>query len=212
MCDFDHCVEMAALYYDPYGRRSSSYAVTPIQSYSSSYDSRSRTPAGSSVISGIKSMFCSKKASASISSSQRFDSSLGKSFSGTHKNHSSPSYVATTHNHISHVPSYPRRDLVRIKTSDSFPIISSQLEDRMLQLADRSRRLGVHRYSRTRNALILNQHTSTQRLNQQPPTLDCFARAGSSTSLSTQSSISSTTLSYRKGSVSLPGLSACVRE
>lgn len=47
----------------------------------------------------------------------------------------------------------PARSLA---TSEAYPIMSPQLEDRMLQLADRSRRLGVHRFSRTRQSLVLN--------------------------------------------------------
>jgi len=55
-----------------------------------------------------------------------------------------------------------------IKTSDSHPVISPQLNERLLQLADRSRRLGVHRYSRSRHALVLNEPVISRRT---PPPL-----------------------------------------
>lgn len=47
----------------------------------------------------------------------------------------------------------PRR---LVRSSDSYPVLSTHLEDRLLQLADRSRRLGVHRFSRSRQSLVLN--------------------------------------------------------
>jgi hypothetical protein len=55
-----------------------------------------------------------------------------------------------------------------VKTSDSHPMISPQLNERLLQLADRSRRLGVHRYSRSRNALIRNEMVASRK---SPPPL-----------------------------------------
>ncbi len=50
-------------------------------------------------------------------------------------------------------PIDPRRIL---KSSDAYPILSGNLEERLLQLAERSRRLGVHRFSRSRQSLVLN--------------------------------------------------------
>ena len=54
-----------------------------------------------------------------------------------------------------HVPGFNHPSM--IKTSDSHPLISPQLHERLLQLADRSRRLGVHRFSRSRRTLVLNE-------------------------------------------------------
>lgn len=83
-----------------------------------------------------------------------------------------------------------------LKSSDSYPVVSPQLEDRLLQLADRSRRLGVHRFSRTRQSLVLNnQPTETHyipsgQLPPQPPT--------SSLKLPLSASSSSYSRSYRE--------------
>ncbi len=175
---------------------------------SSSYDSRLKPSSYSSVMSGIKSVFCSKKSSPSIAST-RFSSSADRSFSSA-SYLVSPSHVSAGPSNISQTLAYPRRQVARIKTSDSFPILSPQLEDRMLQLADRSRRLGVHRFSRTRNTLILNQYTSSIHRHHRAAAAmaatcpEQLTRAGSATSLSTQPSTP-----YRQGSiqkVSLPGL------
>jgi hypothetical protein len=173
---------MTSLHYNPYSGRGTSYSVAPVSSYTSSYDSRPRMTNSSSVISGIKSMFCSKKAPPSISS-VRLSSSTERSFSGIQVAGGSSRIVES----LSIADSVPRREMVRIKTSDAFPVLSPHLEDRMLQLADRSRRLGVHRFSRTRNALILNQHTSSQSI---APAVSWCARPPSTSSLSTRSSLS----------------------
>jgi hypothetical protein len=89
------------------------------------------------------------------------------------------------------VTTVPRREPMILKTSDSFPVLSPQLEDRLLQLADRSRRLGVHRFSRTRNSLILNEHTLPPGQSGtyiRAPTINRYSSSGSNTSISTKSS------------------------
>jgi hypothetical protein len=207
---------MTSLHYDPYGKRSYGYDLASTSAYGM-FNSQPKPPSGSSVISGIKSIFCAKKVSSSVTS-DRFGSSVDKTFSN-HISLTSPSYGSLRGSSAVHASIYPRRSLARIKTSDTFPVLSPQLEDRMLQLADRSRRLGVHRFSRTRNALILNQHTSsihrqvvaaTPTTSIQSPqavygdSQESFTRAGSTTSLSTLPSTP-----YRGGiiqKVSLPGL------
>lgn len=194
---------MTSLHYDPYSRRTAGYPLAPPNSYSTSYESRSRMHPGSSVISGIKSMFCSKKASPSVTSvrvTPSIDAPALGSYNVSGSLHVSNAYTPSV--------DVPRRELARIKSSDSFPVVPPQLEDRMLQLADRSRRLGVHRFSRTRNSLILNQHTSVHSnsivtpaiksnsgrsqswmsTSSSLPSANRFARGGSTTSVSTQSS------------------------
>jgi hypothetical protein len=80
------------------------------------------------------------------------------------------------------------RSRVVLKTCDSHPVITPQLEDRLLQLADRSRRLGAHRFSRTRNSLVLNDYPQSI-----PPcpipmnTVHRYPRISSSTSSSSAS-------------------------
>lgn len=192
---------MTSLHYDPYSRRSAGYPLAPPNNYSANFDSRSRMHPGSSVISGIKSMFCSKKAAPSVTSARipSFEGSAGASSSLSGSRYSIDAYTPTV--------DVPKREVARIKSSDSFPVVPPQLEDRMLQLADRSRRLGAHRFSRTRNSLILNQHTSVHSNSSVMPavksnssrsqswvstssslSVNRFARGGSTTSVSTQSS------------------------
>lgn len=170
---------MTSLHYESHPSRPVVYSMQSKDFVSSGYDVRARHSASSSMISGLKSLFCSK----SSSSSSRHHSSAGLALSSTS---SGTQYSRQPLGSItSYSTTYPRRDTARVKTSDSFPVISPQLEDRMLQLADRSRRLGVHRFSRTRNALVLNQHAPTLVA---PAPNARITRGGSSTSLSTQSS------------------------
>jgi hypothetical protein len=195
---------MTSLHYDPYSRRSAGYPLAPPNNYSANYHSRSRMHPGSSVISGIKSMFCSKKAAPSVTSARvtpYFEGSAVESSNLSCSRYSIDAYTPTV--------DVPKREVARIKSSDSFPVVPPQLEDRMLQLADRSRRLGVHRFSRTRNSLILNQHTPVHSSNSSVTmpavksnssrsqswvstssslSANRFARGGSTTSVSTQSS------------------------
>lgn len=109
----------------------SSYNSLPRAS-SSSMNAMSRPPNSTSMLSGIKSIFCSKS------------------------HYSQPSHAYPRGPPERPFSAGPVR-IARAKTSDLPPVISPQLEDRLLQLADRSRRLGVHRFSRTRNALVLNE-------------------------------------------------------
>ena len=75
-------------------------------------------------------------------------------------------YTASGRHFPQHVNEFTRPSM--IKTSDSHPLISPQLHERLLQLADRSRRLGVHRFSRSRRSLVLNEPAISRRT---PPPL-----------------------------------------
>lgn len=161
---------MASIQYDAgYMRHNrSGYSALPRPS-SSSLNLSSRPPSNASMMSGLKSIFCSKPTYSS--SSHAYAGNRPSGFSGSSGIVLSSGLACT------------RPGFVRVKTSDSNPIISPQLEDRLLQLADRSRRLGVHRFSRTRNALVLNELVHVA-----PPKRLMIAPSGSGSSLSTWSS------------------------
>jgi hypothetical protein len=138
---------MTSIYCESGYRRPVPTSIRPRTSFNQVRDSDTVKREGATVISGLKSIFCSKTQNSSsrpysCASTTASPSPSTASYSGT-----STAYSTT----------FYRREVPRVKTSDSFPVLSAQLEERMLQLADRSRRLGVHRYSRSRNALVLNQ-------------------------------------------------------
>jgi hypothetical protein len=141
----------------PHSRRnsfgsSSRTTVTSAESFGPYYGS-----SGSSKIAGLKSYLSTKQPSYSLPS----DTS---NFPSTHI---SPtfSFTSDTYAYLPYSPGaqYPLYKPVVPKTCDSFPMISPQLHERLLQLADRSRRLGAHRYSRSRNALVLNRPPPARR-------------------------------------------------
>jgi hypothetical protein len=173
---------MTSLHYESHPSRPAAYSMSSKDYVSSAYDLGVRHSSSSSMMSGLKSIFCSK----SSSSSTRHHSSAGLPLSSTIGGALYSRQPLASRS--SHTATYPRREVVRVKTSDSFPVISPQLEDRMLQLADRSRRLGVHRFSRTRDALVLNLHPPVCVQQPAPVVAPRFARGGSTTSTSTQSS------------------------
>jgi hypothetical protein len=208
---------MTSFHFDPHGRLKSQYGSMCINARSNESDQRQSTIRSSSIVSGLKSMFSSRKAAPSISASSMFDYQGGTAISrrapGAHgcsaSNHCSDNYSRT-------LTFYEREEYTqKRKTSDSFPNLTHQLEDRMLQLADRSRRLGVHRFSRTRNALVLNQHSSTTLMKTQHHHM--VSRSNvlelGKTGIPVAADISaSASINHRKESVSLPRLTVSVRE
>ncbi len=128
------------------------------QTRSTTETSWSSSKSSNSMISSLNAYLNSKPSSYPLhSSSPDMQKHRGIPFPSTI--HGSP-YVADHH--------FPRPGnvIVRsslIKASDAHPMISPQLNDRLLQLADRSRRLGVHRYSRSRHSLVLNEPVISRR-------------------------------------------------
>ena len=98
-------------------------------------------------------------------------------------------------------PGFPRPANVSIRTSlikasDAHPMISPQLNERLLQLADRSRRLGVHRYSRSRHSLVLNEPVISRR--SPPPMTSTIANRFYSSESSKAPVLSKTYRPYRE--------------
>lgn len=165
--------------------RATEYTVTRRETRPSYAPAQQRPSSGSSVLSGLKSMFSYRSSTSSSRAYSANSSDVGASFGS-----SEPRFKSTLHP-STYVTTVPRREPMILKTSDSFPVLSPQLEDRLLQLADRSRRLGVHRFSRTRNSLILNEHTLPPGQSGtyiRAPTINRYSSSGSNTSISTKSS------------------------
>jgi len=182
---------MASLHFESCNQRPSGYAVVNRESLDRGLAYFPRPVQRPSVISGLKSLFGSK----SSLSSSKIQSASADINSSSAPSKFSDRFVSNSRSRGAYEAGGARRESVQIKTSDSFPALSPQLEDRMLQLAERSRRLGVHRYSRARNALLLNEHTSIipsstgQKIlssESQSLTKSRFLSTGSSTSMSTQ--------------------------
>jgi hypothetical protein len=111
------------------------------------------------------SVTCGLKNKSMIVTRTSSSSSLSRTYStghfstGTIGFGSSESRFKTNISPLTYSPAIYRREILLVKTSDLHPVLPPQLEDRLLQLADRSRRLGAHRFSRSRNSLILNENT-----------------------------------------------------
>lgn len=174
--------------------RSSGYELVTRDARRNSHGSLPKESHRNSVISGFKSLFASKATQNSVRSQVSTSSNVSYS-QNAYADRFDPIQKPTPIRR-----GLSRCESVQIKTSDSFPVLSPQLEERMLQLADRSRRLGVHRFSRTSNALIMNFAASSTKSHGQVSRVECsksrtrslissrFLSGGSSTSLSTQGS------------------------
>lgn len=180
---------MASLQFESTNSRSSGYSVVNRDNFETASATFPRQIQRTSVISGLKSLFGSKSSMSSSKSNLSRESTYSSSQQRYGVRFGSISRPKQASGAV-----LRRVSSAQVKTCDAFPILSPQLEERMLQLADRSRRLGVHRFSRTRNALLLNEHTtpSAIQVSSESGTRSVvssrFLSGGSSTSLSTQSS------------------------
>ena len=181
------CVSfMASIHYDSMYSKSRSGYTTVSRSGSCASTLTAKPESNVSMMSGLKSIFCSKQPH--TSSSHAYYSTRPSPPAPLGSERFKPLPSASPYQSV-------RTGFVKVRTSESCPILSPQLEDRLLQLADRSRRLGVHRFSRTRNALILNEPVQRLESRLQTSVKRVCHPSNSNSSLSTRSSVQKLSLS-----------------